>query len=225
MAFGQVDPARLEGEALRRWYLRSQDEIDDERKRAAATTHDSFFSPTRAERTSRAEAAAAGEQGDRLYEVNWNPSGPNRWRGVAAKSNTWPEAPGPSVHAGQVQLAATAPRGFWDYWGFRGCQNCHGYTPETLPPIGGYSPYPPGYSPRSGNPGGSSPQPRKDKHPQCEMQERQDRGICTQQPTERAKAVCNETATERRVWCDSHDGEIGTPRLFTAQRKSGRPWP
>lgn len=44
-------------------------------------------------------------------------------------------------------------------------------------------------------------------------------------PTERAKAVCNETATERRVWCDSHDGEIGTPRLFTARRKSGRPWP
>jgi hypothetical protein len=224
MAFGQVDPARLEGEALRRWYLRSPDDTEDERKRAATMAYDNFFSHPRAGRTSHA-AAKADEQGDRPYEVDWNTAGPNRWRGMAAKSNTAPKAQRHSVHDGQVQLAAAAPRGFWDYWGFRGCQNCHGYTPGTLPPIGGHSPYPPGYSPRSGNPGGSSSQPRKDKHPQCEMQERQDRGVCAQQPTERTKAVCNETATERRVWCDSHDGEIGKPRLFTARRKSDRPWP
>lgn len=28
----QIDPARLEGEALRRWYLRSPDEIEQERQ-------------------------------------------------------------------------------------------------------------------------------------------------------------------------------------------------
>jgi len=34
------------------------------------------------------------------------------------------------------------------------------------------------------------PEPRREKYPQCEMQERrQDRGICAQQPTEPAKAV------------------------------------
>jgi hypothetical protein len=57
------------------------------------------------------------------------------------------------------------------------------------------------------------------------MQERQDRGICAQQPTERAKAVCNASATERRAWCDNHEGEIGKPRLDTAYRKDGRRWP
>ena len=65
MAFGQVDPARLEGEALRRWYARSPDEIDDERKRAAATRYDSFFSPTRRERPDRAD------HDERVTRLRW----------------------------------------------------------------------------------------------------------------------------------------------------------
>jgi hypothetical protein len=44
MAFGQIDPARLEGDALTRWYLRSPAEIEDERRRAAAKAYDAFFS-------------------------------------------------------------------------------------------------------------------------------------------------------------------------------------
>jgi hypothetical protein len=44
MASGQIDPARLEGEALRRWYLRSPDEIDAERRQAADRAHDEFTS-------------------------------------------------------------------------------------------------------------------------------------------------------------------------------------
>ena len=31
MAYGQIDPARLQGEALRRWYLRSPAEVEEER--------------------------------------------------------------------------------------------------------------------------------------------------------------------------------------------------
>ncbi len=134
-------------------------------------------------------------------------------------------APYARMAGGPSSGAATAARpGFWDYWGVQGCANCHGYTPSTLPPAGGHFPFPPNVAPRTGNPGGASPQPRRD-FPQCEMQERRDRGICAQQPTEPTKAVCNASATERRVWCDDHDGEIGRPDLFTARRKSGRRWP
>jgi hypothetical protein len=44
MAYGQIDPARLEGEALRRWYLRSPADIENERQDAAAQRYDTFFS-------------------------------------------------------------------------------------------------------------------------------------------------------------------------------------
>lgn len=43
MAERQIDPARLEGERLRRWYLRSPDEIERERQAAAEQRHASFF--------------------------------------------------------------------------------------------------------------------------------------------------------------------------------------
>lgn len=45
MAFGQTDPARLEGEALRRWYLRSPAEIENERRKASEKAYDAFFHP------------------------------------------------------------------------------------------------------------------------------------------------------------------------------------
>ncbi len=43
MAFGQIDPARLEGDALRRWYLRSPEDIEDERLRRADQSYDAFY--------------------------------------------------------------------------------------------------------------------------------------------------------------------------------------
>lgn len=43
MAFGQISPAHLEGEALRRWYLRSPDEIEQEGRRAAEQAYKAFF--------------------------------------------------------------------------------------------------------------------------------------------------------------------------------------
>jgi len=42
----QVDPARLEGEALRRWYLRSPEDLELERQAAEAQRYDTFFDPT-----------------------------------------------------------------------------------------------------------------------------------------------------------------------------------
>jgi hypothetical protein len=140
---------------------------------------------------------------------------------------SWPDddATSPSAfgQGGLLQLAAAPTRGFWDYWGVPGCANCHGYTPDTLPPYGGQSPFPPSVLPRSGGSGGGGSQPQE-KYPQCEAQERNDRGICAQQPTPQAQAVCMESAVRRRIWCEKNDGEIGSPDLFTARRKSGRPW-
>lgn len=224
MAYGQIDPARLQGEALQRWYLRSPAEVEEERKSAADRAYTSFFSRGNAEPAADSTSRGDDDHSQDDTGLAWRPAGDNRWQSQRLSADQ--SSTSTPTNAGGYQLAATAgPRGFWDYWGVPGCANCHGYTPDTLPPFGGHSPFPPSYSPRSGNPGESSPQPRKEDHPQCEMQDRRDRGICTQQPTERTKAACHASATNRREWCDSHDGEIGTPDLFTARRKSGRPWP
>lgn len=124
---------------------------------------------------------------------------------------------------GLLQLAST-PGNFWDYV-TKGCVNCHGrYTPGTTPPVWGQTPLPPNALPRSGSSGGGGFRPQ-DSYPQCEQQEQRDRGICAQQPTAKAQAVCMESAVRRRIYCDTNHGEIGSPDLFTARRKSGRPWP
>lgn len=41
----RVDPTRLQGEALRRWYLRSPEQIELERQAAEARQHRAFFGP------------------------------------------------------------------------------------------------------------------------------------------------------------------------------------
>jgi hypothetical protein len=225
MAFGQIDPARLEGNALTRWYLRSPADIEEERRQRAEQAYNTFFSQSGGDQSDSSAAEADDDTGLDLSQATWIQVGPNRWRSNPASAAQAPQGAGAPLD-GSYQVAAAAPPGFWDYWSPRGCASCHGYTPGTLPPIGGQSPFPPTYSPRAGGggAGGSSGQPRE-KYPQCEMQERQDRGICAQQPTEPAKAACNASATERRVWCERHEGEIGSPPLNTARKKSGRPWP
>jgi hypothetical protein len=46
MAGGQIDPARLDGDALTQWYLRSPAEIEQERQAAAAQRYADFFGTT-----------------------------------------------------------------------------------------------------------------------------------------------------------------------------------
>lgn len=214
MAYGQIDPARLDGDALTRWYLRSPTDIEDERQAEAAQRYADFFGAPdqRANETD-------GSSGDQLSP---DPKGSLRGQdGLQHQAflgglNDGVYHPG----QGEVQstLAASSP---WN------CSTCH--APLPLPPL---LPLPPQLQPlvpllRSIPPpwGGPAPEPRRDKYPQCETQERQDRGICAQQPTEPAKAVCNASATDRRVWCDEHQGEIGFPDLTTAKRRDGRRWP
>jgi hypothetical protein len=172
MASGQIDPARLQGEALRRWYLRSPEEIEEERRRAADRAYESFFG---------------------------NSEGP-------------PSSPRDSIADAsprRMQMAAASARGFWDYWSPKGCGNCHGYTPETLPPVGGHTPFPPDRSERRGGSDGSRP-PKGEwsDRPQCNQQFEEDRRICR-----KAKSPdCWERSHIRLEHCD-RTGDVSIPPL------------
>ena len=178
----------------------------------------------------------------------WVAAGPNRWRSVRIEQDDQspdptsaglksfdgpmgapergygivvdaPPTSQPGPRGQFVQQAAASP-GFWDYWSPRGCANCHGYTPGTLPPVGGQSPLPPNYSPRSGGAsgqGGSQPD-RRDKK-ECEQQLESDSQICGRLPRREDVAICRGTASERYAYCRRPDGTIGFPRLET---KGGR---
>lgn len=108
---------------------------------------------------------------------------------------------------GLLQLAAAPGKGFWDYWGVPGCANCHGYTPDTLPPYGGQSPFPPDYSPRRGS-SGSSSHPGWSDRPQCNQQFETDRKICQKA----GSAQCWENSNKRLGYC-SRTGEVSIPPL------------
>jgi len=178
----------------------------------------------------------------------WVPAGPNRWRSVKVEEDSKQPNPisfgptpyggpmpalggegsvavgppssssGPETGRSYIKVAATSP-GFWDYWSPRGCANCHGYTPGALPPVGGQSPFPPNYSPRSGGASGSGgSQPHRDKK-ECDQQYDSDSQICGRLKSPRDVAICRATASERYAYCLRPDGTIGFPHLET---KGGR---
>ena len=221
MTFGQVDPARLQGEALRRWYLRTPDEIEAERAAAAEEAYNAFFSQPNSRAVSDLGNATRGANApapDKLRAAgNLASIGPDQEYRAGSDESLSPKAEG---RAGPyVQVAATSP-GFWDYWSPRGCANCHGYTPGTLPPLGGQSPFPPGYSPRSGGgsgQGGSQPE-RRDKK-ECDLQLDSDSQICGRLRSPSDIAICRDTASRRYAYCLRPDGTIGFPPLET---KGGR---
>ena len=202
MTFGQVNPARLQGDALRQWYLRPPEDIEEERRQKAASAYDAFFTPSMTARTSERLPASHGASRDTTWGSG-QPVDDGRWRGER-------ESEGRESHPGRYQLAAASPRGFWDYWSPQGCRNCHRYTPETLPPIGGPPPFPPDYSPRTGGGSGDSARPR-DKwsdRPQCNQQFEADRKIC--QTAKNSECWQNQN---RRLGHCSRTGEVGTPPL------------
>jgi hypothetical protein len=57
MPTGQIDPARLEGEELGRWYLRSPRQIEEEREAAAAKKRAEFYGGTQPQPTRFREAS------------------------------------------------------------------------------------------------------------------------------------------------------------------------
>lgn len=221
MTFGQVDPARLQGAALRRWYLRTPDEVEAERAAASEAAYNAFFSQPGSRAASDFDIATRGPTAPapaKLRAVGNSPSiGPDQEYRAGGDQPLPPKAEG---RAGPyVQVAATAP-GFWDYWSPGGCANCHGHAPGALPPVGGQSPFPPGYSPRAGGgsgQGGSRPE-RRDKK-ECDLQYESDSETCRRLRSPSDAAVCWETAAQRSAHCRRPDGTIGFPRLET---KGGR---
>lgn len=219
MTFGQVDPARLQGEALRRWYLRTPDEIEAERAAAAAQAYDAFSSQPRSKAASAfGNTARSATDASPNFRAVGNTAVIRRDHEYHAGGDE-PLSPRADNWSPYVQVAATSP-GFWDYWSPRGCANCHGYTPGTLPPVGGQSPFPPGYSPRSGGAGGSSgSQPDRRDKKECDLQYQSDSEICRRLGSPGDAGICWETAAQRSAHCRRPDGTIGFPRLET---KGGR---
>lgn len=213
MAFGQIDPARLEGDALRRWYLRSPAEIGEERQQALSHTHDAFFSSRNDDESSvldpKFQGRLASTPGNAAGQ--WTSPRDDRWRA----ENASPQAP-----SSRYQMVAASPRGFLDYWGFKGCQNCHGYRPETLPPYRGHFPFPSDYSLRSGRSDGSRGRSEGEgsggRNPkQCAVQYENDSSICRRLPAAAARQRCWKSAAGREAYCIKSKGEVGYPRLIT----------
>lgn len=80
MAFGQIDPARLQGKALRRWYLRSPAEIEEERGQKAAGAYDAFFAPVTTYRASEQSISNERISGDHASS-SWQQLDGGPWRG------------------------------------------------------------------------------------------------------------------------------------------------
>lgn len=102
MAVEQIDPGTLEGDALRRWYLRSPADIEQERQDAAVQRHQDFFgddggvdsNPTfdpglrEADKDVDLRPGAGAEEPteDTDPRVLWLAAGPNRFRSVPVSS-------------------------------------------------------------------------------------------------------------------------------------------
>jgi hypothetical protein len=215
MAVGQIDPARLEGDALRRWYLRSPADIEQDRQRAAAQRYRDFF----------------GNSGTDNPDQGLDPGSQLDGQGTDAGSNrdfeasidnarsgfTWParrlrltSAP-PSDYF--LQVAGATPADFWDDWTPCTSGQCHRnqWPPRPQSPPIGTSPRPPAYSPRVGGSNGNGGSPKR-RLPQCDEN---DTERCSELPNPDARARCWASASERRAYCLSHDGEVGWPKLQT----------
>ncbi len=128
MPNGQIDPARLEGEDLRRWYLRTPEETEQEKQLAAAKRYqDYFYGPqfrSASDAQSRAVAApgretksqpSAGSGYGKLpaappadRELRWQEAEFDRTRREIADKNSWMAIPALGPVAAALGLEAGA---------------------------------------------------------------------------------------------------------------------
>ena len=202
MVGSQVDPARLSGDALRRWYLRSPEETAQERLSASERAHDRFLGGEAAIRTSMFAMRPTDEtHGAPMLRTA---SSANRWRGQHEVSAGFQaRSPGNT----------TAPQTATDH---DDCIGCHGrLRPPTIP-----FPWTWGRSLRDIPTPPPSKLPERDRK-QCELQHEFDTDICNGQATQEANAVCHGSASERYAHCRK-TGELDTPHLSTFRRSPRR---
>jgi len=209
MAFGQIDPARLQGDALTRWYLRSPAEIEAERRQSAEQAYNAFFgqsgdTPPGAQPTNESAPPPS-------FDGSAPPSsqvGGNGWGADRAPSDATPNLNGSSDGSYQVAvaLAPAAGSGGWI------CQACHG-NGVAVPPPALFTPGrgSGGQPPHSGSGDGSSGNNPK----QCAIQNENDASICRWIPGTDARRRCWESAAKREAHCISSKGEVGYPDLIT----------
>lgn len=216
MAFGQIDPARLDGEALKQWYLRSPADIEAERQKAADRAHAAFFSspddPNADEGKEAAprSPAASEDAGSSDAAVVWRQIGANRFRSESAPSLSISSS---SAGSSGLQLAAAAFPS-WGRWPINGCFACHNtQTGELLPGRSSFPP-PPLVSPRDesgGRGGGGASSARRGEwsdKPHCDQQFVMDREVCQQAHSPQ----CWTNQLRRLNHCERTD-ELNTPGL------------
>jgi hypothetical protein len=130
MPNGLIDPARLEGEELRRWYSRTPEEIERERQAKYARDHDEFFYRASPRQSVRAGTAATRTQPsttpasppnagtrygslyapppDDLAELRRQQAEFERTRRAISKENSWMAVPALAPAAAVIGLEAGA---------------------------------------------------------------------------------------------------------------------
>jgi hypothetical protein len=206
MAFGQIDPARLEGDALTRWYLRSPADVEDERRQRAEQAYNAFFGQRGDTPSDRTADDGDGGPSPDPTQPTWTQVGPNRWRSDASSLDQSSQGAASSPD-GSYQVAAA---GQWTPSGDWICQACHGSSllpPPTLytPPRGAG-----GQPPSSGGNGSSGNNPK-----QCVIQYENDSNICRWVPGSAARQRCWKSAAQREAHCNNTKGEVGYPALIT----------
>ena len=211
MAFSPVDPSRLQGEALNRWYLRSPDQIARERQAAQATKYDAFFgrtepavSPTTSPAPAYQGSSAATGDGP-----TWAVNGSNRLQGH--DRSAFGSAEG--RQSSQFQLAAASQPASAP--GIVNCPTCHGRVPPLLPFPFPYLPGGPFFRDTPSTPSGGGSQPDRRDKKECEQQLESDSQICGRLRWPEDIAICRGTASDRYAYCRRPDGVIGFPRLET----------
>ncbi|SRR5258706_16229824 len=190
MAYGQIDPARLDGDALARWYLRSPADIQDERQAAAAQRYADFFGDAR-EPPNGWDSASADRSSPALDSAHFGQTGVQQVGYGASLGDGVYHPDEDSVQ--KAPVAATV----WS------CPSCH--VPLPLPPqLQPLAPLLRNIPPSSG---GASGRQWSDK-PQCDQQFINDRQICQQTKSPK----CWENQMERLAECNRTD-LIGKPPL------------
>jgi hypothetical protein len=212
MAFSQVDPASLQGEALSRWYLRSPDEIEQERQTAQARSYDAFFGAEPADSPSLAPAYQdpGGATGDGSA---WAANATNQWAGQDQSAYR----PAGHSQSGQFQLAAVSQPAAAP--GIVNCPTCHGRVPPLLPFPFPFLPGGPFFRDTPSTPSGGGSQPDRRDKKECYQQYESDSEICGGLRSPSDIAICRGTASDRYAHCIRPDGTIGFPHLET---KGGR---